>query len=183
MSRAHVIALALVAAFLVSNGEPSLDASHRSAAGAAAGGSATLGEVQIAAYLRDLNPDSSAAERERIASAVMRYSAKYGLDPALVLAVIVQESSGRSWVRSPKGALGLMQVMPYMMGSLPVAGNATHVESNIEAGCLILADNIRRLGEARGILAYFWGNDIRGVGYLENVQAARAAIRRHAAQS
>jgi hypothetical protein len=183
MSRAHVIALGLVAALLVSNGGPSLDGSRGAAADVSASGNGGIGEAHIAAYLRDLNPDSSAAERERIAAAVMRYSAKYALDPALVLAVIVQESSGRSWVRSPKGAIGLMQVMPYMMGSLPVAGNPTHVESNIEAGCLILADNIRRLGEARGILAYFWGNDIRGVGYLENVQAARAAIRRHAAQS
>ena len=182
MSRAHVIALAFVAAVLISHGEP-LGVERASASDAGPQASDTLGEVHIAAYLRDLNPESNPAQRERIASAVMRYSAKYGLDPALVLAVISQESSGRSWVRSPKGAIGLMQVMPYVMGSLPVAGNPTHVETNIEAGCLILADNIRRLCEARGILAYFWGNDIRGQGYLEHVQAARAAIRRHAAES
>ena len=113
----------------------------------------------------------------------MKFSGKYRLDPALVLAVITQESTARPWVRSEKGALGLMQVMPHMMVSLPIAGNGTSIETNIEAGCIILADNIRRLGEERGILAYFWGNKIRGVSYLEDVQAARARIRRHAAAS
>ena len=37
---------------------------------------------------------------------------RYGLDPTLVTAMIWVESRGRPWARSPKGALGLMQVMP-----------------------------------------------------------------------
>ena len=48
----------------------------------------------------------------------------------------------------------------------------------MEAGCLILADNIRRLGESDGISAYFWGSDIRGVAYLNRVQAARDRLER-----
>ena len=122
-------------------------------------------------------------QNTRIAAAVVKYSEKYALDSSLVLAVIHQESSGRPWVRSTKGAVGLMQVMPHMMGSLELVGNLTSIETNVEAGCIILADNIRRLGEERGILAYFWGNDIRGVSYLRKVQAARAAIRRRVATS
>jgi hypothetical protein len=50
------------------------------------------------------------------------------------------------------------------------------IESNIEAGCWILAGNIRRLGEEEGISSYFWGSDIRGLGYLEKVRAARAGL-------
>jgi len=50
----------------------------------------------------------------------------------------------------------------------------------VEAGCWILADNIRRLGEDDGISAYFWGSEIRGVAYLDRVRAARAALRRFA---
>ena len=173
----------LLSALLVADGAAPPRETPDVAASAGAVGDAPLDEVQVSAYLRRLNPDLSDGENARIASAVVKFSAKYRLDPALVLAVITQESTARPWVRSEKGALGLMQVMPYMMGSLPIAGNATSIETNIEAGCIILADNIRRLGEERGILAYFGGNDIRGVSYLEDVQAARARIRRQAAAS
>jgi soluble lytic murein transglycosylase-like protein len=146
-------------------------------------GPVVFDEALVSAILVGLNPGLQESESRRIAAAVVKYSAKYELDPALVLAVIQRESTVRPWVRSHKGALGLMQVMPHMQGSLSVAGNLTHVESNIEAGCMILADNIRRLGEARGISAYFWGNDVRDHRYLEAVQAARARIRREAAAS
>ena len=117
-------------------------------------------------------------ELARIARAVLRYSVKYELDPELVTAVILVESSALPSARSPKGAMGLMQVMPAMLEPLRLVGNFTTVESNIEAGCLILADNIRRMGEADGILAYFWGPKIRGDAYLERVRAAQAEVRR-----
>ncbi len=120
----------------------------------------------------------SVPERERIARAVVRYSAKYELDPELVTAVMLVESRGLPSARSPKGAMGLMQVMPAMLEPLGMVGNFTTVESNVEAGCLILADNIRRMGEADGILAYFWGPNIRGDAYLGRVRAAQAEVRR-----
>lgn len=120
----------------------------------------------------------SGPERERIARAVVRYSAKYDLDAELVTAVMLVESRGLPSARSPKGAMGLMQVMPAMLEPLGMVGNFTTVESNVEAGCLILADNIRRMGEADGILAYFWGPNIRGDAYLDRVRAAQAEVRR-----
>jgi len=132
----------------------------------------------IARVLTHAGGTISAPERERIARAVVRYSAKYGLDTELVTAVMLVESRGLPSARSEKGAMGLMQVMPAMLEPLGMAGNFTTVESNVEAGCLILADNIRRMGEADGILAYFWGPHIRGDAYLERVQAARAEVRR-----
>lgn len=131
----------------------------------------------IGARLERLNPQLVPSERRRIGEAVLRYSEKYRLDPILVTAVIEVESSARPWAVSPKGALGLMQVMPYMMRPLEVAGNPSSIETNIEAGCLILAGNIRRLGEEDGISAYFWGSDIRGVSYLNRVRAARDRVR------
>jgi soluble lytic murein transglycosylase-like protein len=136
------------------------------------------GESSIAGVLARENPQLSESELARIARAVLRYSAKYDLDPELVTAVILVESSALPSARSPKGAMGLMQVMPAMLEPLRLVGNFTTVESNIEAGCLILADNIRRMGEADGILAYFWGPNIRGVAYLERVRAAQAEVRR-----
>ena len=114
---------------------------------------------------------------ERVIEAVLRSSRRYGLDPYLVTAVLLVESDARPWAESGKGAIGLMQVMPYMAEKLPLAGNLATIESNVEAGCYILADNIRRLGEKKGISTYFWGRRIRGVAYLEKVEKARARVR------
>ena len=139
----------------------------------------TFDEPALGALLADVNPNLAPGESRRIAAAVIRYSAKYELDPELVTAVLLVESSARPWARSPKGAVGLMQVMPHMMEPLQLAGNAATIESNIEAGCWILASNIRRLGEEEGISSYFWGSEIRGLAYLEKVQAAREEVRRH----
>jgi hypothetical protein len=65
-----------------------------------------------------------------------------------------------------------------MAAMLDLAGNYTTVETNVEAGCVILAHNIRRLGEEDGISAYFWGSEIRSVSYLNRVSSARVFYRR-----
>lgn len=175
MSHAQVILLAFLSILLVSDGVSGGSRTRASASTTQTPSDAFVA-AQVASYLIDLNPELGVPERDRIAQAVVKYSAKYGLQPSLVLAVITAESSARPWVRSSKGAVGLMQVMPHVAVSLPVAGNLTSIETNIEAGCLILSDNIRRLGEDRGILAYFWGNRIRGDAYLDQVRAAHAAV-------
>jgi hypothetical protein len=137
-----------------------------------------FGLEKIVVVLRDVNPRLTESELERIAAAILRNSAKYGIAPELVTAVIWEESDARPWVRSPKGAIGLMQVMPYMSARMEIAGNLTTIENNIEAGCLILSDNIRRLGVEDGISAYFWGSRIGGVSYLRRVLEKRASLRR-----
>jgi soluble lytic murein transglycosylase-like protein len=134
-------------------------------------------EQALARALQRMNPTLSPAQGIQIGEAVLRYSAKYRLDPELVTAVLVVESGARPWAVSPKGARGLMQVMPYMLRPMGMVGNLSTIETNVEAGCIILADNIRRLGEEDGISAYFWGSEIRGDGYLARVQAARARLR------
>lgn len=45
--------------------------------------------------------------------AIVRHAVARGLEPALVAALIQQESTFRATIRSPVGAAGLMQVMPY----------------------------------------------------------------------
>lgn len=131
----------------------------------------------LAAHLDDRKSLLSVEEQRRVIEAVLRSSRRYGLDPFLVIAVLLVESDARPWAMSGKGAIGLMQVMPYMAEKMPLAGNLTTIESNVDAGCFILADNIRRLGEAKGISSYFWGRRIRGVAYLEKVQETRARVR------
>lgn len=174
MSRAQVIAIALVAACLLSGRVPESVSDRVSLANGT--GADVAGDIRK--RLDQLNPHLTDAQLERIRAAILRYSAKYELDPLLVTAVIEVESGARPWARSPKGALGLMQVMPYMLHPMGLAGNASTIETNVEAGCIILADNIRRLGESDGISAYFWGSKIRGVAYLNRVQAARNRLER-----
>lgn len=173
MTRARVIVLALLASALLSGRAPA------DGPGAPAAGDAGVDvAADITRRLDELNPHLTDAQIARIREAILRYSAMYSLDPLLVTAVIEVESAARPWARSPKGALGLMQVMPYMIRPMDLAGNASTIEANIQAGCMILADNIRRLGEQDGISAYFWGSNIRGVTYLHRVRSARERLKR-----
>jgi len=50
--------------------------------------------------------------RTRYDEMIRTYAGRYGVDPALVKAVIQAESGFRARVRSHRGARGLMQVMP-----------------------------------------------------------------------
>jgi len=175
LKRFHVLLLTVLAIGLLADGVPVASAV------AAAPEPAQLeldAADRIASIVQARNAALTSSESERIGRAVVRSASRYGLDPELVTAVLIVESGARPWARSRKGALGLMQVMPYMAQDMQLAGNLTTIESNVEAGCLILADNIRRLGEDDGISAYFWGSNIRGVAYLDRVRAARAAVRR-----
>jgi len=177
MSRRRVLVVCLLAALLIADGDR-LPAPHARAAGVAS--RAGFGVSEVAATLARANRDLAPAEVERIASAVVRYSRKYEIDPALVTAVLLVESSARPWARSPRGAIGLMQIMPHVVEPSMVAGNLATIESNIEGGCFVLAENIRRFGEEDGISAYFWGSNIRNLGYLARVRAAREAVLRQA---
>ena len=172
MKRWQVVMVITLAIGLVSRGVATPDAALRANAPAALSADA-VGEIVASA-----NPNLSQPERHRIGRAILRSSADYELDPQLVTAIILVESGARPWALSSKGAVGLMQVMPHMTEARLVAGNLATIESNVAAGCSILADNIRRLGEDDGISAYFWGSDIRGAAYLDRVRAARATIRR-----
>jgi soluble lytic murein transglycosylase-like protein len=178
MGRTKIVTLIVLAALLVSGtrverAEQSVIAANPVAASAPA----EFDETQLMRFLGRENTALSPYEVQRIANAVIRYSTRYGLDPVLVTQVLWVESRARPWVRSPLGAIGLMQVMPHMAAQLDLSGSLAAIETNIEAGCWILADNIRRLGEEDGISAYFWGWDIRSASYLNRVKKARAAVR------
>ena len=119
MTRGEIIAIGLVATLLVSSG----GGAQGPAAGT--GGEAGPSEVDAAAisdHLASLNPLLSERQQQRIAAAVLRCGDRHALDPSLVVAVIAAESGARPWVRSGKGAVGLMQVMPHMRRGLSLAG-------------------------------------------------------------
>ena len=133
---------------------------------------------QIAARLHRENGRLDRGTVLRIARAVQGCERSHGVSPRITLAVMIVESNTRPSAISAKGAIGLMQVMPHMFEDLGLAGNIAHIESNIEAGCILLADNMRRLGEDRGISAYFWGTRIGGDAYLSRVKAVRETLDR-----
>ena len=175
MSRVGIACLFAISLLLVVDRGPAPDVGTVTAPRAEQVG---IGVHDIHAWLGEWNPELSDHQRRRITTSLERCAKEQGLAPELVAAVIRVESGARPWVRSRKGAIGLMQVMPHMVENMNLAGNLTTIEKNIEAGCRILADNIRRLGEDDGISAYFWGSDIRGVAYLARVKQARAGLTR-----
>jgi len=97
------------------------------------------------------------------------YAKHYRLPVEFVQAVIAQESGWKPCVRSAKGAVGLMQLMPYTAAVLGVR-NRCDVKQNISGGVRYLAWlNGRYRGDLRlAAAAYYAGEhavDRRGLLY------------------
>jgi soluble lytic murein transglycosylase-like protein len=81
-------------------------------------------------------------------------AAKYGVDPALVRAVAWQESRFRADAVSPKGAIGIMQLMPSTAQALGV--NAHDPRQNIMGGVAYLSTLLTQFnGDIRLTLAAY----------------------------
>jgi membrane-bound lytic murein transglycosylase B len=80
-------------------------------------------------------------------------SEAHGVDPLLVRALIQVESNYQPRARSPKGAMGLMQLMPSTMRVYNVR-NPFDPKANIEAGIKHLKSLIDRFGLELGVAAY-----------------------------
>ncbi len=70
-------------------------------------------------------------------------SVETGLDPGLILAVIMEESGGDPTARSDKGATGLMQLMPGTAAEVGVS-DATSPSQNLQGGSAYLAQMLRK---------------------------------------
>ena len=73
------------------------------------------------------------ARREALEPIISEVASRHRVDPALVKAVIRTESNFVSYARSPKGALGLMQLMPATARQHKV-GRVFDPRDNIEGG-------------------------------------------------
>ncbi|MBI4263263.1 MAG: lytic transglycosylase domain-containing protein [Acidobacteria bacterium] len=89
--------------------------------------------VPDAPALRSTRPVASRAARERFEPLVQEHARRQGLRPELVRAVIQVESGFNLRARSPKGAMGLMQLMPATARELGVR-NAYDPADNIRGG-------------------------------------------------
>jgi soluble lytic murein transglycosylase len=109
---------------------------------------------------------------------VRGHAENYRLDPALVAAVIYQESKFRPGARSDSGAVGLMQLLPETAkgiaertgGSRFQVSDLLDPEINIRYGCWYLRHLLDKYGSPERALAAYnggQGNVDRGVQFPE----------------
>ncbi|MEP0767366.1 MAG: lytic transglycosylase domain-containing protein [Fimbriimonadia bacterium] len=89
------------------------------------------------AYVKSVNGKLTDWEAEQIARSMLVFSAKHGVDPRLVTAVVVCESGFRPAATSAKGAAGLGQLMPSTARGMGVQ-NAYDTNENLEATVRLL---------------------------------------------
>ncbi len=83
-------------------------------------------------------PSAQAPTPARVAELVDNAARKYGLPPAFVRAVVAVESGYQANAVSPKGAIGLMQLMPATAREL--GADPKILEQNVDAGTRYLRD-------------------------------------------
>jgi len=124
--------------------------------GAAAAGFAYVNSTKPAWYERLRYP----LAYEQI---VRGHAQHYRLDPALVAAVIYQESKFRSSARSHSGAIGLMQLQPATAEGIAIRTGGTHFhvddlyepEINVRYGAWYLRHLLDKYGDERTALAAY----------------------------
>jgi soluble lytic murein transglycosylase-like protein len=104
------------------------------------------------------------ATRHEVDEIVEKSAATHGVDPLLVRSVMQVESNFNPNAVSPKGAMGLMQLMPATARQLGVT-NAFDVRQNIEGGVKFLRYLKAKFNDDRLVLAAY--------------NAGEAAVRKH----
>ena len=114
--------------------------------------------IEPSAYRVQGRAVSDSAKKHRAAGGfsplIERHARATGLDPDLVHALIRAESAYRPEVVSPKGAIGLMQVMPETGKRFGVSDLA-HVEGNVLAGTTYLRHLLDRFNDVPLALAAY----------------------------
>jgi len=120
----------------------------------------------------------------------IEYSAdKYGLDPNLIAAVMLQESGGQPTVISTSGAVGLMQIMPrdgiassFICGDNPCFKNRPSINElldpnyNVDFGTRLLSGLLKTSGSTRNALKTYGPMDV-GFYYADIVLSIYSAYK------
>jgi hypothetical protein len=99
--------------------------------------------ASYAAYVKAVNPKLTDADAIDIARHVLTFSAQYGVDSRLVVAVIVVESGFHPTATSQKGAQGLGQLMPGTAKWMGV-NNAYDPQQNVKGTVKLLREHLLR---------------------------------------
>lgn len=92
--------------------------------------------------------------RQRFTPDINRIAAQYRLEPALLHAVISAESSYNPWAVSPKGAMGMMQLMPGTADRFGV-GNPYDPIANMHGGARYLRWLLDQFNDTRLAVAAY----------------------------
>jgi len=119
--------------------------------------------LQIFKAIDDFQIGFNQEEATRLGDVIYSESKKYGYDPMFIMAVIMTESSFRKGQVSSAGAVGLMQVIPYVgadvapRAGVDWSGSSTLVEpeSNIKLGARLLFEQILKFGDVKKALVSY----------------------------
>ncbi|MCL6520346.1 MAG: lytic transglycosylase domain-containing protein [Armatimonadetes bacterium] len=104
--------------------------------------------------IKRFNPRLSPQQLDTITASILAFSEHYGIDPRLIVALILAESNFRTNATSPKGAMGLAQLMPGTARGLGVSNPYDPVQ-NI-AGCIkLLRSHLDKHGDLSLALACY----------------------------
>jgi soluble lytic murein transglycosylase-like protein len=133
---------------------------------------AVLGLSSIGIPANAQDPMEPLPARNPIAAQVAEASQRFGIPEAWIYAVMGVESAGDQGATSPKGAMGLMQVMPGTYADLRarygLGANPYYARDNILAGTAYLREMYDRYGSPGFLAAYN-----AGPGRYENYLAGR----------
>ncbi len=118
---------------------------------------------------------------------VRGHAQNYGLDPALLAAVIYQESKFRAHARSSSGALGLMQIQPATAEGIAIHTGGSRFrtedlydpEINIRYGSWYLRHLLDKYGDERTALAAYNAGQQNVDRWLDRGQGIAFAETRH----
>lgn len=123
-------------------------------------------EEQIRQWIMHRNPEATMRDFEGLPATLLRASKDSGLDYRVVMAVIEMESEWKPRAVSPKGAIGLMQLMPdtatgvakrvglgdfrppvrSKSGGYTSLGSLADPKTNVSLGIVYLAEQVSRFG-------------------------------------
>jgi hypothetical protein len=90
-------------------------------------------ELKVTGQVQPVVPPLPPKKEEAYNAIIEKYAGDYGLDPSLIHSIIATESRFNAKAVSPKGARGLMQLMPATAQRLGVR-NSFDPEQNIQGG-------------------------------------------------